>query len=84
MTWHSHWTPKGTFRLEVESRHGSAVISLYCDEAFLGIFFSGETLARSLAADEFEATLGFKTSNLGIPSDANEWTTRIDLDLTGL
>lgn len=84
MLWHSHWTPKGTFRLQIESRHGAAVISLYCDETFLGIFFSAATLARSLATDEFEATLGFKTSTLGIPADTNEWTTRLDIDMSGL
>jgi hypothetical protein len=68
-----HWTGNGTFRIEPKRLAGSWFYELWCNDRSLGTYAFVDTAAGSITRGDYDEALGFRSSELGVPSDADAW-----------
>jgi hypothetical protein len=68
-----HWTRNGTFEISIELKRGSYWTVLWYGDLELGLYDNALTAAETLGTGEHDEALGFKTSELAIPSNPDHW-----------
>ena len=69
----THWTSKGVFKIEAVILGGSFFCELWFGDRRLATYAYGITAAESISRGDHDQALGFKASELGVPSLVKDW-----------
>ena len=69
----SHWTGKGVFEIKVEFMLGFPLFVLRFNDQVLFKYLELGSACASVSAGEWDETLGFKASALGVPASHKDW-----------
>jgi hypothetical protein len=69
----THWTPKGTLKIEPVTLLGALHFRLWFGETDLGVYLSLVTAAASIGEGKHDQRLGLKVSRLDVPPFPHDW-----------